>query len=69
MSEVGNVEEAVGIAEQFVGKYYMVHRLERVERQDDIWVVEFNVSIIGPNEIIRVELEQKTGSIIGYTKL
>lgn len=69
MSEVGNVEEATRIAEQFVGKYYLLHRLEKVGRQDDIWVVEFDVSILGPKEIIRVELEQKTGSIIGYTKL
>lgn len=69
MSEVGNVEEAVRIAEQFVGKYYVLHRLEKVGRQDDIWVVEFDVSILGPKETIRVELEQKTGSIIGYTKL
>ena len=69
MSEVGNVEEAVRIAEQFVGKYYVIHRLEKVGRQDDIWVVEFDVSILGSKDIVRVELEQKTGGIIGYTKL
>ncbi len=69
MSEVGNVEEATRIAEQFVGKYYMLHRLEKVGRQDDIWVVEFDVSILGPKETIRIKLDQTTGSIIEYTKL
>jgi len=69
MGEVTNVEEAVRIAEQFVGKYYLIHKLEKVTRQDDIWAVKFDVSILGPKEIISVKLDQKTGSIVEYTKL
>lgn len=69
MSEVNNAEEAVRIADQFISQYYYIHKLEKVMKQDEVWVVEYNISIIGPKERIRIKLDRNTGSIIEYTKI
>ena len=69
MSEVNNAEEAVRIADQFISKYYFIHKLEKVIRQDDVWVVEYDISILGPKERIRIRLDRNTGSILEYTKI
>jgi len=69
MSEVNNAEEAVIIADQFISKYYYIHRLEKVIRQGEVWVVEYNISILGPKQEIRIKLDTKTGSLIEYTKI
>ena len=69
MSEVNNAEEAVRIADQFISKYYFIHRLEKVIRQDDVWVVEYDISILGPKARIRIKLDRNTGSLLEYTKI
>jgi len=69
MSEVNNVEEAIRIADQFISKYYLIHKLEKVIQQGEVWVIEYNISIIGPKEEIRIKLDRNTGSLIEYTKI
>ena len=69
MSEVNDAEEAIRIADQFVSKYYIIHRLEKVIQQGEVWVVEYDISIIGPKEGIRIKLNRNTGRLIEYTKI
>lgn len=69
MSKVNNAEEAVSIADQFISKYYYIHKLEKVIQQGQVWVVEYDISILGPKERIRIKLDGNTGSIIEYTKI
>ena len=69
MSEVNNAEEALRIADQFISKYYYIHKLEKVILQGEVWVVEYNVSILAPKVGIRIKLDRKTGSLIEYTKI
>ncbi len=69
MSEVNNAEEAVKIADQFISKYYYIHKLEKVIQQDEVWVVEYDISILAPKVGVRIKLDRNTGSIIEYTKI
>ncbi len=69
MSEVNNAEEAVIIADQFISKYYFMHRLEKVIQQGEVWVVEYDISLLGPKVGVRIKLDRNTGSLLEYTKI
>ena len=69
MSEVNSAEEAIRIADQFISKYYFVHRLEKAMQQGEIWVVEYDVGILGPKVEVRIKLDRNTGSLLEYTKI
>lgn len=68
MSEIRTAEEAITKAESFVFKYYVFHKLETVRKAADCWVVEFDVAVLGPREIVTVKLDKNTGEVIEYTK-
>lgn len=68
MPPINNAEDALKIAEAFVYKYNIFHRLIKVARDKDKWIVEFDVAIIG-TEIVRVVLDAQTGTIIEYGKV
>jgi len=66
MSEINTAEDAVRKADSFLTKYYIFRRLEGVKKTDDNWVVQYDVSVIGPKKIVIIKFDAKTGSLIEY---
>jgi len=66
MSEINTAEDAVRKADSFLTKYYLFRRLEGVKKTDDTWVVQYDVSLIGPKKIVIIKFDAKTGSLIEY---
>jgi len=66
MSEITTAEDAIRKAELFLAKYYAFRRLESVKKEEDSWVVRFDVSIIGPKSIVTIKLDKKTGGVVEY---
>ncbi|MBN1366628.1 MAG: hypothetical protein JW967_01705 [Dehalococcoidales bacterium] len=68
MSEITSVEEAIKKAVSFLNEYYAFKKLEKVKKVGDVWIVEYDVSILGPKEIVIIKIDSKNGQIIEYTK-
>lgn len=68
MSDITAAEDATRIAEQLLNKYYSFYRLEMAKKIDGSWLVEYDVSILGPKQMITIKLDAKTGSILEYVK-
>ena len=66
MAVIRELEEAVEAAERFLDKYHPFRRLEKVERADGAWVVEFDVTVWQPTKIVHIRLDAKSGSITEY---
>ena len=66
MSEINTAEDAVRKADSFLDKYYLFRRLEGVKKTDDTWVVQYDVSLIGPKKMVIIKFDAKTGSLIEY---
>ena len=69
MPLIRNAEEAIDAAERMVSRYHAFRKLERVVRDKNEWIVEFDVSILGPLELVRIRLEAETGVVTEYTKV
>ena len=67
MSEIDTAEDAVRKADVFLNQYYMFRRLEGVKKTGDIWVVKYDVSLIGPKKIAVIKYDAKTGSLVEYS--
>ena len=67
MSEITTAEDAVRKADSFLNKYYLFHRLESVKKEGENWVVQYDVSVIGPKNIAVIKFDAKTGSLVEYT--
>jgi hypothetical protein len=67
MPPIDTAEDAVKKAELFLEKYHLFHKLTKVAREKDKWITEFDVAILG-SEIIRIEIDAYTGSIMEYGK-
>ena len=68
MGEITSVQIAIKKADEFINPYYFFRRLEGAKKVEDVWVVEYDVSILGPKEIVKVKLDSTTGDVIEYTK-
>ncbi len=68
MDKIASAEKAVQKADEFVEKYYLLRRLEEVKKVDSTWIVKYDVSILGPKEIITVNIDSATGEILEYSK-
>ena len=66
MNEITTAEDAIRKAESFLNKYYAFHRLAGVRKEENNWVVRFDVSIIGPKSIVTIKLDSKTGAVVEY---
>ena len=66
MSEIITAEDAIKKTDSFLNKYYFFHRLENVKKMGDNWVVQYDVSVIGPKNIVIIKLDAKTGSVVEY---
>jgi hypothetical protein len=64
--EVKSAEEATEVAQSFIQKYRFFARPLKAVRQDDSWLVEFDV---GPLTIMiaKVKVDAKSGDILEYT--
>ena len=67
MGEIRTAEDAITKAESFVFQYYAFHRLETVKKVGDGWVVQFDVAVLGPKDIVTVRLDKNSGDVIEYT--
>lgn len=66
MPAIQTAEEAVDTAERFLDRYHPFRKLTKVVQAGGKWITEFNVSLIGPPEIVHIELDAGTGSVIEY---
>ncbi len=62
---VGTAQDAIEIATTFLERYWTPVRPLRAERDDDLWVVTFEVGSVEPRSGI-VKIGRKTGKIIDY---
>jgi hypothetical protein len=69
MLNISTAEDAVNVAELFLRRYYPFNKLNKVIREKDTWITEFDVSVMGPVQNVRIVLESETGKVIEYTKL
>ena len=69
MPAIQTAEDAVDAAERFLNRYHGFRKLNKVAREKDKWVTEFDVSILGPQMVVRIALDAETGSVVEYTKL
>ncbi|MBI4330736.1 MAG: hypothetical protein HY673_05615 [Chloroflexi bacterium] len=63
---IESAQQAADQANQFISKYYQFRRLQKAQRQDGVWVVEFDVGIL-ETRIARIKLDAETGTILEYT--
>ena len=68
MGEIATAEDAVKRAESFLSPYYLFRRLDGVKKTGGIWVVQFDVSLLGPPLIAVLKFDAKTGGLIEYDK-
>ena len=67
MSELTTAEDAIRKAESFITKYYPFHKLGSVKKAGDIWIVRYDVALLGPKSIVTIKLDKETGDVIEYT--
>ena len=68
MSEITTAEDAIKKGDLFLNQYYLFRRLEGVKKTGDIWVLQYDVSVLGPPKIVIVKFDAKTGGLIEYDK-
>ena len=68
MTEINTVENAVKKADEFINQYYFFKKLDGARKAENVWIVEYDVSIIGPKEIVKIKLDSETGDILEYSK-
>lgn len=68
MPAIERAEDAINIAERFLNRYYPLRRLKKAVKEESSWLVEFDVSILPPRQIIRIRLDPSTGDLIEYTE-
>lgn len=68
MPAIERAEDAVNTAERFLFKYYPLHRLLKVVKEEAAWLVEFDISILPPRQIVSIRLDPETGNVIKYTQ-
>lgn len=68
MPSIETAEDAVTVARRFLAQYYPLHRLTRAVKEEAAWLVEFDISILPPRQIIRIRLDPSTGNLIEYTE-
>lgn len=65
MPAILTVEEAIKTAEEFLNKYYVLKRPLDVEKQEDSWLLVFDVGIM-VRERVHLTIDADSGAIIGY---
>lgn len=68
MPAIETAEDAINIAERFLNRYYPLRRLKTAVKEESSWLVEFDVSILPPRQIMRIRLDPDTGKVIEYTE-
>lgn len=68
MSEITTAEDAIRKADLFLDKYYPFRRLDGVRKTGELWVVRFDVAVIGPKEIVTIKLDKETGDVVEYNR-
>ncbi len=63
--KVDNADKAMEIAHSFILKDSPVALPLKVERQDDIWLVDIDAGTVGI-KIVKVKVDAKTGNILGH---
>ena len=65
MPHVETLQNAVDIAENLLKKYYPYFKLLTAKKEDDTWLVEFDVGIFN-KQIVRIVLDAETGNVVEY---
>lgn len=64
--EVSSASQATEIALSFVKKYRFVARPLKAVREDDTWLVEIDVGVLGVI-VAKIRLDAKSGDVLEYT--
>ncbi len=60
MTAITSAQEAIEIAQQFIEPHYPWHRPLKAVREDDVWIVEFDVGAIRvETAVVRVDASTK----------
>jgi len=65
---IETTEQAVDKAEGFLSRYYQLRTLKRVNHEDGVWTVEFDVGVLQP-KMIRIKVGQDSGEVIEYAEV
>jgi len=65
MPLIETAEDAATIAETFLGRYYVFRKLLKAKREDDAWLVEFDVGVFN-RQVARIMLDAQTGKVTEY---
>ena len=65
MPSIETLQNAVNIAENLLKKYYPFYKLLTAKKEDDTWLVEFDVGVLG-KQLVRIVLDVETGNVVEY---
>lgn len=65
MPPVETLQNAVNIAENLLKKYYPFYKLLTAKKEDDTWLVEFDVGVLN-RQLVRIVLDAKSGNVLEY---
>ena len=67
-SPITTAEQAITIGDRFLSRFsYLVKRPLSARQEEDRWEVTFDVSVIGPKQIIRLEIDSESGAITEFS--
>jgi len=65
MPPVETLQNAVNIAENLLKKYYPFYKLLTAKKEDDTWLVEFDVGDLS-RQLVRILLDAQSGNVLEY---
>ena len=62
---IATAEQAINRGKTFLSENnYLISRPISAKREGEQWTVVFNVSIIGPRQVVRMTIDSQTGDIM-----
>lgn len=68
MLTIETAEDAIERADQFLSKYYPFKQPLSVKKEEDTWLLEFNVGVLSIQKV-QLRLRASSGSVIEYDDL
>ncbi len=68
MTTITSAQEAIDIAQQFIEPHYPWHKPLKALREDDVWLVEFDVGAVRVETVV-VRIDASTKEIREFVKV
>ncbi len=66
MEPVRNVQQAIDIGDNFVGRYHFFKKLLSCNRTDTDWVLLYDVGTLD-SEFVKIRIDPNTGEVVEFT--